>query len=215
MGPGHDSGRACSPGVGASNLGQEYRELADALWPGNARWLCLTWPLFTILLSFVAMYAALGPWLATHFRLDHARECPPGPPSGAARHGPGPRWPAGWPGASVPPGSPSPASVLAAAGLVLEAVTAGTLVAAGRCQRHLRGRHRDRGPAMIALVGSRGGPGAWRGARARRACRCSRRSLLRPARSPASDQLFRTYARSCHAADDRGRSFRSQQSTAG
>ena len=49
-----------------SSLGQEYRELATL---ARQRQMALPYlALFTILLSFVAMYAALGPWLATRVR---------------------------------------------------------------------------------------------------------------------------------------------------
>ena len=78
---------------------------------------------------------------------------------------------------------------LAAAGLVLEAVTAGTLWQLVAASAIFVAGIATVVPAMIALVGSRGGPGAWRGARARRAC-AVRRSLLRPARTWAADRFL-------------------------
>ncbi len=189
-----------------SSLGQEYRELATL---ARQRQMALPYlALFTILLSFVAMYAALGPWLVTRFGLDSADVLLvrlAGLPSMVLAPLAG--WLAGRFGAA----RVSIAGFgVAAAGLVLEAVTAGTPVAAGRCQRHLRGRHRDRRPGDDRPGRQPGGPGAWRGARARRAC-AVRRSLLRPARTWAADRFLWATPRPRRAPPCGGGTDRAQQ----
>jgi MFS transporter, YNFM family, putative membrane transport protein len=137
-----------------SSLGQEYRQLAAL---ARQRQMALPYlALFTILLSFVAMYAALGPWLATHFGLDSADVL-------LIRL-------AGLPGMILAPlagwlaGRFGAARVsivgfgMAAAGLVLEAVAAGTLWALVAASAFFVAGIATVVPAMIALVGSRAGP---------------------------------------------------------
>jgi MFS family permease len=137
-----------------SSLGQEYRELATL---ARQRQMALPYlALFTILLSFVAMYAALGPWLVTRFGLDSADVL-------LVRL-------AGLPGMVLAPlagwlaGRFGAARVsiagfgVAAAGLVLEAVTAGTLWQLVAASAIFVAGIATVVPAMIALVGSRAGP---------------------------------------------------------
>lgn len=137
-----------------SSLWQKYRELATL---ARRRQLALPYlALSTLLLSFVAMYAALGPWLETRFGLDSADVLLvrlaglPGmilaPLAG---------WLAGRFGAAR-------ASVagfgIAAAGLTLEAVSAGTLWALVAASAIFVAGIATAVPAMITLVGSRAGP---------------------------------------------------------
>jgi MFS transporter, YNFM family, putative membrane transport protein len=137
-----------------ASLGQEYRELATL---ARRRQLALPYlALVTILLSFVAMYAALGPWLATRFGLDNAEIL-------LVRL-------AGLPGMVLAPlagwlvGRFGATRVcvagfgMAAVGLTLEAVTAGTLWALVAASAVFVAGIATVVPAMITLVGSRAGP---------------------------------------------------------
>jgi MFS transporter, YNFM family, putative membrane transport protein len=137
-----------------ASLGQEYRELARL---AGQRQLALPYlALFTVLLSFVAMYAALGPWLVTRFGLDSADVL-------LVRL-------AGLPGMILAPLAgwlvgrfgAAPVSVagfgLAVAGLTLEAVAAGNLGALVVASAIFVAGIATVVPAMITLVGSRAGP---------------------------------------------------------
>jgi predicted MFS family arabinose efflux permease len=137
-----------------ASLGQEYRELATL---ARRRQLALPYlALVTILLSFVAMYAALGPWLGTRFGLDNAEIL-------LVRL-------AGLPGMVLAPlagwlvGRFGATRVcvagfgMAAVGLTLEAVTAGTLWALVAASAVFVAGIATVVPAMITLVGSRAGP---------------------------------------------------------
>jgi predicted MFS family arabinose efflux permease len=137
-----------------SSLGQEYRELAAL---ARRRQLALPYlALFTVLLSFVAMYAVLGPWLVTRFGLDSADVL-------LVRL-------AGLPGMVLAPlagwlvGRFGAIRVsvagfgIAAAGLALEAATAGSLWALVTATAIYVAGIATAVPAMITLVGSRAGP---------------------------------------------------------
>ena len=137
-----------------ASLGQEYRELARL---ARQRQLALPYlALCTILLSFVAMYAVLGPWLETRFGLDNDEIL-------LVRL-------AGLPGMILAPlagwlvGRFGAARVsiagfgLAAVGLTLEAVTAGTLWALVAASAVFVAGIATVVPAMINLVGGRAGP---------------------------------------------------------
>jgi predicted MFS family arabinose efflux permease len=137
-----------------ASLGQEYRQLATL---ARQRQLALPYlALFTILLSFVAMYAALGPWLGTRFGLDSAEIL-------LVRL-------AGLPGMILAPlagwlvGRFGAARVsvagfgMAAVGLILEAVTAGILWALVAASGVFVAGIATAVPAMITLVGGRAGP---------------------------------------------------------
>jgi MFS family permease len=137
-----------------ASLGQEYRELARL---ASRRQLALPYlAMFTILLSFVAMYAALGPWLATRFGLDNTDAL-------LVRL-------AGLPGMILAPlagwlvGRFGAARVsvagfgMAAAGLTLEAGAAGSLGALVAASAIFVAGIATVVPAMITLVGSRAGP---------------------------------------------------------
>ena len=136
-----------------SSLRQEYRNLATV---ARRRQLALPYlACFAILLSFVAMYAALGPWLVTRFGLNNADVLLvrlaglPGmilaPLAG---------WLAGRLGATR---VSIAGFVLAAAGLTLEAVTADTLRTLIAATALFVAGIATVVPAMIALVGSRAG----------------------------------------------------------
>jgi MFS transporter, YNFM family, putative membrane transport protein len=144
------------PAVGSppSSLGQEYRDLARL---ARRRQMALPYlALLTILLSFVAMYAALGPWLRTRFGLDGADVL-------LVRL-------AGLPGMILAPlagwlvGRLGAARVsiagfgLAAAGLILEAVTAGRLQTLVTFSGVFVAGIATVVPAMITLIAGRAGP---------------------------------------------------------
>jgi MFS transporter, YNFM family, putative membrane transport protein len=137
-----------------SSLAQEYRELATL---ARQRQLALPYlALFTILLSFVAMYAALGPWLGTRFGLDNADVL-------LVRL-------AGLPGMILAPLAgwlvgrfgPTRVSVagfgMAAVGLTLEAIAADTLWALVAATGVFVAGIATVVPAIITLVGGRAGP---------------------------------------------------------
>jgi YNFM family putative membrane transporter len=136
-----------------ASLGQEYRRLASL---ARQRQLALPYlACCTILLSFVAMYAVLGPWLGTRFGLGGADVL-------LVRL-------AGLPGMVLAPlagwlvGRLGAARIsvagfgLAAAGLMLEAVTATSLGALVVCSGIFVAGVATVVPAMIALVGGRAG----------------------------------------------------------
>jgi YNFM family putative membrane transporter len=136
-----------------ASLGRKYRELATLAIHRQLALLYLA--LCTVLLSFVAMYAALGPWLVTRFGLDNDDVL-------LVRL-------AGLPGMILAPlagwlvGRFGAVRVsiagfgLAAAGLTLEAVTAGTLWALVTSSGVFVAGISTAVPAMITLVGARAG----------------------------------------------------------
>jgi MFS transporter, YNFM family, putative membrane transport protein len=141
-------------GPSSASLAQQYRELARL---ARQRQLALPYlACFAVLLSFVAMYAALGPLLATRFRLGSADIL-------LVRL-------AGLPGMILAPlagwlvgrfGAPRVSVVgfgLAAAGLTLEAVTAGSLSKLVMFSGVYVAGIATVVPAMIALIGGRAGP---------------------------------------------------------
>ncbi len=136
------------------SLAQEYRQLGTLV---RRRPLALPYlACCTILLSFVAMYAALGPWLATRFGLDGGHVL-------LVRL-------AGLPGMILAPlagwlvgrlGAPRVAIAgfgLAAAGITLEAVAAGRLGALVACSGVFVAGIATVVPSMISLIGGRAGP---------------------------------------------------------
>jgi predicted MFS family arabinose efflux permease len=137
-----------------SSLAEEYRQLGAV---ARRRQLALPYlACCTILLSFVAMYAALGPWLATRFGLDSANVL-------LVRL-------AGLPGMILAPlagwlvGRFGAARVaitgfgLAAFGLTLEAAAADSLWALVACSAIFVAGIATVVPSMISLVGGRAGP---------------------------------------------------------
>ena len=178
------------------SLGQRYRELGrlarrrDLALPNAAA--------FWVLLSFVAMYAALAPILRGQFGLDDTGVLLvrlAGLP--AILLAPVAGWLVGRQGSRVAVFG----YLLAAVGLAAEAISVGVLGALVIASVVFVLGVAAIVPAVIALIGSRGRISGWSPGRQRRGR--FRRSVVRPAGCPAPDRFSRSDARA--RGDARGR----------